>query len=69
MSLHPEKLPEIPEETARIARTLFPKGNVFMWLRDELGAIYNDEQFAALYPNIGQLAEQPWRLAIASIIQ
>lgn len=69
MSLHPEKLPEIPEETARIARTLFPKGNVSMWLRDELGAIYNDEQFAALYPNIGQLAEQPWRLAIASIIQ
>jgi len=40
MSLHPQKLPEIPEETARIARILFPKGNVYMWLRDELGAIY-----------------------------
>jgi len=69
MSLQPQKLPEIPEETARIARILFPKGNVYLWLRDELGAIYNDEQFAALYPNSGQLAEQPWRLAIASIIQ
>ena len=25
MSLRPEKLPEIPEETARIAKILFPK--------------------------------------------
>ena len=49
MSLHPQKLPEIPEETARIARILFPKGNVYMWLRDELGMIYTDEQFIALY--------------------
>jgi transposase len=69
MSLQPQKLPEIPEETARIAKILFPKSNVYMWLRDELGAIYNDEQFAALYPTSGQLAEQPWRLAIASVIQ
>ena len=69
MSLYPQKLPEIPEETARIARILFPKGNLYMWLRDELGAIYTDEQFIALYANIGQLAEQPWRLAIASVIQ
>jgi transposase len=69
MTLHPEKLPEIPEETARIARILFPNGNRYMWLRDELDMIYNDEQFTSLYPNIGQLAEQPWRLVIASIIQ
>jgi transposase len=69
MSLQPEKLPEIPEETARIARILFPKGNRYMWLRDELGAIYNDEQFMSLYHKVGQLAEQPWRLAIMSIIQ
>lgn len=69
MSLQPENLPEIPEETAHIARILFPKGNRYMWLRDELGAIYNDEQFSSLYPKTGQLAEQPWRLAVVSIIQ
>ena len=69
MSLHPQELPEIPEETARIARILFPKGNIYMWLRDELGMIYNDEQFASLYSKVGQLAEQPWRLVIASVIQ
>jgi hypothetical protein len=31
MSLQPENLPEIPEETARIARILFPKGNRYLW--------------------------------------
>ena len=69
MSLQPEKLPEVPELTARIARRLHPKGNKYMWLRDELDAIYNDEQFTSLYPKSGQLAEQPWKLAIMSIIQ
>ncbi len=39
MSLQSEKLPEIPEETARVARILFPQGNRYLWLRDELGAI------------------------------
>lgn len=69
MSLQPEPLPAIPEETARIARNLFPKGNRYMWLRDELGAIYTDEQFVNLYPTGGQLAEQPWRVALVCIMQ
>jgi transposase len=69
MSLHPQELPEIPEEIARAAKIAFPKGNRFMWLRDELDAVYNDEQFTSLYPNSGQLAEQPWRLALMSMIQ
>lgn len=59
MSLSPQQLPAIPEETARVARSLHPKGNRYMWLRDQLGAIYDDEQFATLYPTTGQLAEQP----------
>jgi transposase len=69
MSLHPQKLPEIPEETARIAKILFPKGNKYTWLRDELEAIYEDEQFMELYPKNGQYAEQPWRLAMMCVIQ
>jgi len=69
MSLQPQKLPEVPEETARIAKILFPKGNKYMWLRDELDVIYKDEQFTSLYPKSGQPAEQPWRLAIMSVIQ
>ncbi|GHO49262.1 IS1182 family transposase [Ktedonospora formicarum] len=69
MSLQPEPLPQVPEETARVARLLFPKGNRYMWLRDELSGIYHDEQFLSLYPKGGQLAEQPWRLALMSIVQ
>ena len=69
MSLQPQKLPEVPEGTARLAKSLYPKGNKYMWLRDELDAIYEDEQFLALYPESGQYAEQPWRLAMMSVIQ
>lgn len=35
MSLSPQQLPAIPEETARVARSLHPKGNRYMWLRDQ----------------------------------
>jgi transposase len=40
-----------------------------MQLRDELGTIYTDEQFAALYPASGQFAEQPWRIALVLVMQ
>jgi transposase len=35
MSLHPQVLCPIPEETARVARAAYPKGNVYMRIRDE----------------------------------
>ena len=35
MSLHPQVIPPIPEETARVAHTIFPNGNVDMHMRDE----------------------------------
>ena len=50
MSLQPQAIPPVPEETASVARALFPKGNRYMRLRDELGPIYTDDHFAALYP-------------------
>lgn len=40
-----------------------------MHLRDKLGPIYTDEQFAALYPASGQFAEQPWRIALVLVMQ
>jgi transposase len=39
MSLHPQEIPPMPEETRRVAQAAFPRGNVYMHLRDELGAI------------------------------
>jgi transposase len=69
MSLHPEDLPAIPEETARVARHLYQKTNRYRILRDELGTLYTDQQFAALYPPTGQSAASPWRLALVLIMQ
>jgi transposase len=40
-----------------------------MQLRDTLGSIYPDEQFADLLPTHGQPAEAPWRLALVTIFQ
>ena len=69
MSLKPQPINPVPEETARIARATYPKGNVYMHMRDELGTMYEDESFSALFPKDGQPAETPWRLALVTIIQ
>jgi len=45
MCLHPELIPPVPEVTAKVAKSAFPKGNRYMHLRDELGVFYNDEEF------------------------
>jgi hypothetical protein len=50
MSLHPEQIGEVPEETARVAKACFPKGNRYMRLRDSLGTIFDDQEFADLFP-------------------
>jgi transposase len=57
MSLQPREITPVPDETARVARAAFPKGNAWLSLRDELGTIYSDEMFAGLYPSRGQPAE------------
>ena len=69
MSLRPEPAGPVPEETARVARAAFPRGNVYLRLRDELGALYEDAAFAALFPARGQPAEAPWRLALVTVLQ
>src|SRR5215469_13491582 len=69
MSLKPTSIPPVPEETARVAHAVFPRGNVLMQLRDTLGSIYTDEQFADLFPTHGQPAEAAWRLALVTIFQ
>ncbi len=40
-----------------------------MRMRDELGVLYQDEAFAALFPQDGQPALSPWRLALITIMQ
>ena len=69
MSLSPTPINTVPELTAQVARAAFPNGNRYMQMRDTLGTIYADVQFADLYPTVGQPAEAPWRLALVTIMQ
>ena len=69
MSLRPEPIGPVPEETARIARAVFRRGNVYLELRDELGTLYEDQAFVSLFPTRGQPAEAPWRLALVTVLQ
>jgi transposase len=69
MSLHPQPIGAIPEETARVARAAFPKGSPYLTLRDHLGTIYDDGDFPALFPASGQPGLPPWRLALVTLMQ
>ncbi len=69
MSLHPQPIPPVPDETVRVARAAFPKGNIYLKIRDTLGSIYVDEDFADLFSVKGQPAQSPWRLALICVMQ
>src|SRR5919198_282785 len=69
MSLRPHALEPVPEETARVARAAFPKGNPYLSLRDTLGTIFRDDDFATCFPLDGQPGLPPWRLALVTIMQ
>jgi transposase len=59
----------VPTETARVAHAAFPAGNVYMRMRDELGTLFYDELFSAVYSSEGQPALHPWQLALVSVMQ
>jgi transposase len=67
LQVHPTG--SVPVETARIAHQVFPKGNRYLKLRDELGSIYSDRDFETLFPTHGQPAQCPWRLALVCVMQ
>src|SRR6266436_5650580 len=69
MSLHPHVIAPVPEETARVARAAFPKGHPSLTFRDALGTVFQDEDFAAVFPMNGQPGLPPWRLALVTIMQ
>ncbi len=69
MSLRAPLVYVIPEQTAQVARAAFPKGNPYMRMRDELGPIYTNPEFAALFPKEGRPAEAPAHLALITIMQ
>jgi transposase len=53
MSLRPTLSVDVPASTATVARAAFPRGNPYLHLRDRLGTIFTDAQFAPLFASWG----------------
>jgi len=69
MSLQPQAVYVVPEDTARVARAAFPQGTAYLRLHEELGRLYADRDFAALFPALGQPALAPAQLALVTLLQ
>lgn len=69
MSLTPSVIEPVPEQTVLVARAAFPKGNLYLSMRDELGTLFEDQDFIELFSHLGYPAVTPWRLALITIMQ
>jgi len=59
----------IPALTEQLARKSFRKPTAAMIMRDKLGPIFTNEDFAELFSSTGQPAYDPWRLALVTVMQ
>ncbi|GAA4978898.1 hypothetical protein HD597_000684 [Nonomuraea thailandensis] len=46
MSMQARRCRRVPEATAQVARAAFPKGSLPMTIRDQLGEVFTDTEFA-----------------------
>ncbi|MFE3887978.1 IS1182 family transposase [Streptomyces lydicus] len=69
MSMQPKEPVVIPAETVRVTRAAFPKGSLATRVRDELGLLFRDEEFADLFPLRGKPAWSPGRLTLVLVLQ
>jgi transposase len=69
MSVQPKPWPEVPAETARVARAAFPKGSLAMRVRDELGGWVGDAWFAGVYGVRGAPGISPAQLVVVTVLQ
>ena len=69
MCMYPLPIGSVPEQTALVAKAAFSKGNPYLTLRDELGSVFEDSDFEALFATVGQQSLQPWRTALVTILQ
>ena len=69
MSLRPRVPAAVPEHTAQVARMAFPQGCLGMRIRDALGPLFADADFADLFSHRGQPAWSPGQLALVSVLQ
>jgi transposase len=69
MSLHAQTIPDVPKQTAKVAKAAFRRGNGYMIMRDKLGEFYQDLDFVQLFPVRGRPGETPWQLALVLVFQ
>jgi transposase len=69
MTMWPRSSRTIPAGTAQVARAAFPKGCLAIRIRDALGELFEDAQFAGLFATRGRPAVSPARLALVSVLQ
>jgi hypothetical protein len=59
LSMQPRPWPDVPELTAKMARSSSRQGNLAMRIRDELGEVYADARFAAAFGGPGPAGDLP----------
>ncbi|MFI7643355.1 IS1182 family transposase [Nonomuraea sp. NPDC049400] len=69
MSMQARPWPQVPELTAAVAQAAFPKGCLAMRVRDELGMLFADEEFASAFGRRGRPGISPGQLALVSVMQ
>ena len=57
MTWRSNSIPPVPEATAAAVKAAFPKGNVYVDLHEEFGAMYRDDLFADFYCDRGHPVE------------
>jgi transposase len=69
MSVQPRPWPQVPAETARVAKSAFAKGALAIRVRDQLGCWYDDAGFAPAYGVRGAPGISPAQLAVVTVLQ
>jgi transposase len=69
MTMWPRSGHAVPAGTAQVARQAFPKGCLAIRIRDTLGGLFEDAQFAGLFATRGRPAVSPARLALVLVLQ
>jgi transposase len=67
--LRPMRPGEIPQATVDLARKVHRSGTAEMRVRDALGPLFADEDFAGMYPDRGQPGLSPALLAMVTVLQ
>lgn len=71
MSMQPRPWPKVPELTARVARAVAARGpySLAMRVRDELGELFADAEFAEAFEARGRPGWSPGQLALVTVLQ